>query len=128
MIATVALASGALFFIAFWWVGVVPIATDAFETAQNAFDAMRDPALGEDAREALVQRASLRLVGGFVSMLLRSIAALGAGFAPIYLADLTGLAPLHSVLTFLARWDVILATIFVFSVVYFARGRRWLRR
>jgi hypothetical protein len=128
MIATVAFASAVLFFIAFWRIGVVRIATTAFSTAQAAVDAMRDPALGDDAREAAVQRASLRLMGGFASILLRSIAALAIAFAPIYLADLLGVAQIEDVLMFLARWDVILAAIAIYCAAYLAKERFWPRR
>lgn len=127
MIVVVSLVSIALFLVAFWSVRVIPVAVGVLSTAQGAIDVVRDPTVDDDAREKAVQRASLQLLGAFISILLRSIAALAAAFAPIYLADLMDLAPSEGVMVFLARWDVILGATIVICVLYYAKARLWPR-
>ena len=65
----------ALFLVCFGLFGVVPAAARIVASARGAFAAIRSPDLSDDAKEAAAQRASLALLGGLVSLLLRGAAA-----------------------------------------------------
>ena len=73
MIVLVALLSVAAFLVAFSLSGIVRVALSAVEIARDAVGMMRDNALDDDAREAAVQAASLRLLGVFLSLAVRSV-------------------------------------------------------
>ena len=73
MIVLVALLSVAAFLVAFSLSGIVRVALSAVEIARDAVGMMRDDALDDDAREAAVQAASLRLLGVFLSLAVRSV-------------------------------------------------------
>jgi hypothetical protein len=82
---------------------------------------MRAPALSDVARERPVQRASIRLGGSFVSLLLRGMGALGASLAVVFGFELARLGRAEDVFAVLSRWDVI-----VLSTVSITAG--WLLR
>jgi len=128
MIAVVSFASIACFLVAFSYARVMPVAAAALLTAQSALRVMRDPAIDDDAREAAIQTAALKLIGTFASIFFRSAAAVVASMAPIYLADFLGLAASESVIGFLSRWDVILGASLIITGFYFIRLRLWPRR
>lgn len=108
MIATIALASIAIFVVALWLFGVVRIAIRVLNTTRAAVAAMRDQGLDDDTREKVVQRASGQLFGAFVSITFRSVLAGLASLAPIWLAKQAGLASIDDVMMFLSRWQTIL--------------------
>ena len=128
MIAVVSFVSIVCFLVAFSYARIVPVAAAALSTAQGAFRVMRDPAVDDDAREAAMQGAALKLIGTFASIFVRSVAAVVASMAPIYLADVLGLAASESVIGFLSRWDVILGASLIITGFYFIRLRLWPRR
>ena len=96
--------------------------------AHGALAAIRDPSLDEGARERAVQRASIELFGSFVSISIRSAAALLAAAAPIYAAELSRLAAADSVLRFMARWEVVLGASFAICAALLARHKLGSRR
>ena len=122
MIALVALISILLFLVSFEVARVVPVSVAAIATAKRALGVIRDPSLDDEAREKAAQRASIQLFGAFASILLRSLLAVAAAFVPIYLADALGLAETEHVLTFLARWEVIVGASVVICAFVFAKG------
>ena len=101
---------GIVFIVAFALLGIVRVASGVLATARNALGAMKDDDLSDEEREKIVQAASIKLLGAFFSILLRSVGALLAAFLPIWLAGMTGLASEDAVLAFLSRLDVILIT------------------
>jgi len=125
--AAVAIFSVLLFLVAFQLVRIVPAARRAIAIAQGALGAMRDPALNDDAREKAVQRASIALFGAFGSILLRSLLALAAAVAPIWLADQVGWAQTESVVDLLSRWDIIVGASVLICGLFYAQGRLGLR-
>ncbi|MEO3428951.1 hypothetical protein AAFN88_08860 [Pelagibius sp. CAU 1746] len=125
MTAAVALASICIFVAAFWLLGIPSRAAAALAVTRGAFATMRDTALDEEAREKEVQRASLKLLRLFFSILGRSLLALIASLLPIWIADALGLAPRDTILLFLARWDVILAVSLALLAAYLLWTRLW---
>lgn len=122
----VAVASVGIFLLAFWRIGWVAILAESMATIRQGFAAMRDPALEESAREAVVQKTALRLVIISVSLLLRSLMILAAVLIVPLIADSIGVVPLTETLAFMLRWDFILITTMVIGLAYFMVGL-WLR-
>jgi len=111
VIGFVAVLSIAAFLAAFGLLRIAAVAGASIRTSQGAAAAMRDPALDDRARERAVQAASLRLLGQFLSLVVRGGLAVGASLVPILAAAAIGLAPSNAVLAFLMRWPAwLLAT------------------
>jgi hypothetical protein len=110
VIALTGLLSVAVMAVGLWVFGVSRAAESVLATTRRAAATMRDPALDERAREKAVQRASLVLMAGFGSIVVRAALALAAALLPVWIASRGGLAPAAGVFHFLSRWDVILAT------------------
>jgi hypothetical protein len=118
----------AAFIVVFWLVQVVPVAVRAIAVARKSIDSMRDPALSDDIREKAVQEGALLLFRSFASIAIRSVTALVAALLPISVADWMGVAPIAHVLSFLARWDVIIGGTAVVVGIYYICARIWRRR
>ena len=86
---------------------------------------MRDDALDDDAREAAVQAASLRLLGVFLSLAVRSVLVLLVSVAPIWGAEHAGVAEGEDVIGLLSRWDVILGSTIAICALYMLKVRLW---
>lgn len=125
MIVATAVAALAIFAIAIWVSGVMRVSVGVLSTTQNAAAIMRDPALDDLQREKAIQRASLRLLADFGSILFRGVASLAISFAPIWLADVSGLASARAVMDFLSRVDVIVVASIVMIAGYVLRVRMW---
>lgn len=125
MIAATGIASILVFLVALWLLRLVPVASGAMTTARGALDAMRDEALDDAAREKAVQKASLQLMGAFVSIVVRGAVSLAASLLPIWLADRLALAADTDVIAFLSRWDVIVIASVVIIAAYVAWVRLW---
>lgn len=125
MIGVSAFASIGLFVAGLWLFGVIRVSAGVLTVARQAVAAMRDPSLDDAAREKHVQRASLRLMGAFVSILARSLLCLLVSALPIWLASVAGLANVDEVLQFLARWDVIVLTSAAMIAGYLLWVRLW---
>jgi len=123
--ALTALASLGVLFAAFWLLRVAPAAARVLSTTRNAAATMRDPSLDDRARERAIQRASVRLLSGFGSILGRGVLALVSGLLPVWVADRTGVASAHDVVGFLSRWDVLVITSSLMIGAYVAGARPW---
>ena len=128
MIAAVALLSVIVFMIVFWLARIVPVARRAIAVVQEAFAALRDPAIGDDVRETMMRRGSLTLLGAFLQIAIRSAVTLAAAAVPIYLADWAGLVARGQVFGFLARVDVIVAITVATVLAWFLAARLWRSR
>ena len=125
MIVAIAIATLAIFAVALWVSGVMRVSTGVLSTTRNAAAIMRDPALDDMAREKAIQRASLKLFADFGSILLRGAISLAVSFAPIWLADVTGVASSRAVIDFLSRVDVIVVASILMVAGYVLRVRMW---
>jgi Sulfotransferase family len=110
MIIAIAILSIGVFICALHLFGVVRVASGVLVTAQDAVTILRDNSLDDRTREKEIQHASLRLLGAFVSILIRSMLTFLASFAPIWFASLMGLVKIEDVISYLSRWDVIVIT------------------
>ncbi len=125
MMVIVALVSVSFFLIAFWRLRIAQVGKESLKTSQSAFAAMGDKTLDDEAREKMIQGASIKLFSAFFSILIRSALALGISFLPIWLADLAGVVRIDTVLSFLARWDVItiLSLVIIIGYVVLMRAK-----
>ena len=121
----VALLSVAAFLAAFGLSGIVRVALSAVEIARHAVSVMRDDAFDDDAREAAVQAASLRLLRVFFSIAVRSVLVLLVSVAPIWGAEQAGIAEGEDVIALLSRWDVILGSTIAICALYMLKVRLW---
>ena len=125
MIAVTGLVSVAFMAAGLWLFGVTRAASAVLATTRTTAAAMRDPSLDDRAREKAVQRASLTLMAGFGSIVIRTALALGAALLPVWLASRQGLASADSVFHFLSRWDVIAVTSAAMIGGYLLAVRPW---
>lgn len=123
MIVLTSIASIAVFINALWVFGVVRVSSDVLVSTRETVAVMRDDTLDDAAREKAVRRASLRLLGAFMSILVRSALAFAASLLPIWLATLAGFVRTEEVFRYLARWDVILISSVIITVGYLV----WIR-
>lgn len=125
MIVATAVASLGLFVIALSLSGVMKASAGVLTTTQNTVAIMRDASLDDTMREKAIQRASIKLLSDFASILARGGLALAASLVPVWLMDAAGLADAHAVFGFLSRWDVVLVASVVMVLGYLARRRLW---
>ena len=83
------------------------IAADAAGTAREALGVMRDPALDEDAKERLVQRGAVALMGKAALLTAVSAAILALPFLLLLFFHAAELAPLDDTLALAASWRMI---------------------
>ena len=118
MIYLSAILSIAIFTGSLWWFGITKAAATVVETGRHAVNVMRHPDLTEDHKEREVQRASLKLFGGFASILLRSCGAIGASALPVFFFDRLNLATYPEVMELFFSWTFILSITFVLTIMY----------
>jgi hypothetical protein len=125
VIAATGLASVAFMAAGLWLFGVTRAAAAVLATTRTTAATMRDPSLDDLAREKAAQRASLTLMAGFGSIVVRTALALGAALIPVWIASRQGLASAGSVFHFLSRWDVLLFTTAAMIGGYLLAVRPW---
>ena len=104
---------------ALWLSGVVRVAIGVLATARGAIGGIRNQKLDDEAREKIAQAASIQLIRGFISIMIRSGLSLVASFIPIGLAHLMGWVTIEVVIGYLSRWDVmIVATVAIVASLY----------
>ncbi|MGH6948545.1 MAG: hypothetical protein ACREDZ_14535 [Kiloniellales bacterium] len=114
----VAGASVALFLLGFRLLQIPAVAHAAIGETRTASAVLRDPALGEEVKEARLQKASIALFGKLFSMALRTAACALVSVVPLVLAAWTGLASEEEVIPLFYSWEVIVATTIAFVVVW----------
>jgi hypothetical protein len=112
-----------LFLAAFKLLRVPEAAGRAIRTARAAVIAMRDPLLSEEVRERTVQRASISLIGSFVSIVLRGAGALLASLAVIFGFEVAGLGRSEEIIGFLSRWDVLAVSTVAITAAWLLQRR-----
>jgi hypothetical protein len=128
VITAIAISSIVVFIAALWAFGVARVGAGVLATAQGAVAAMRDESLDDEAREKVVQRASIQLMGAFASILVRGALTFLASILPIWLGSLAGLAEIEEVMDYLSRCDVILIASVVITAGFVIWMRLWRSR
>ena len=125
MTIAVAVASILAFLVAFWAVKVVAAATKAITTATGAMKILANKDLDDAAKEKATQKAAISLLRSVVSIATRCAVSIVAAGIPIYAAQVLGIAPVSDTIDFLSRWDVILISSLVISVLYLVGRQLW---
>lgn len=99
--------SAALFAAALRLSRIERVSADALAIARGALAVMRDPALDEEAKERLVQRRAVELVGKAALLTATGAAILALPFLLLLLFHAASLAPLGDTLALAASWPMI---------------------
>lgn len=99
--------SAALFAAALRLSRIERVSADALAIARAALAVMRDPALDEEAKERLVQRRAVELVGKAALLTATGAAILALPFLLLLLFHAADLAPLGDTLALAASWPMI---------------------
>lgn len=83
------------------------VSADALAIARDALAVMRDPALDEEAKERLVQRRAVELVGKAALLTATGVAIVALPFLLLLLFHAADLASLEDTLTLAASWPMI---------------------
>lgn len=124
MIYAVAALAIAVFMIAFFVLRIVAVAKTAINTSREAGRTLTNPELGDEHREQVMQKASLSLLGNFVSITLRGTAALALSYLSLLAADAAGMARLEDVVTLLSSWQAIVVTTVILTAAWFIWKKR----
>ena len=111
-------ASVALFLLGFRFLQIPAVARAAIGESREAAAVMRDPAIEEEQKEKRLQKASLTLFGKLFSMILRTAVCALVSFIPLVAAAWFGLASEEEVIPLFYSWEVILATVVAFVIVW----------
>ena len=123
-IAVAALAT-VVFLLSFHWLRIVDVGRRIIDVSRRASTIISDPDLDDLEKEKAVQGATLDLAKGFVSIVVRSAAAVALSFVPMYLADYFDFVPTEQVIAFLSRWDVIAILSAAIILFFLLRSRLW---
>jgi hypothetical protein len=103
-----------LFGVCFASLGLVAIAAKTLETANAAMASMRDNGLNDTQKEQAARRASVALMGSFLSITGRTGLAVAISLVPLAVFHAAGLARWSAVTHFLATWQgIVLACVCV---------------
>jgi hypothetical protein len=103
---------------------IVPAAMIAVHTSRSVLKLLSNPQLDDAHREQILQQASLSLLGSFVSITLRGVAALAASFLVIYIADRTGVVGMQAVMELLSSPVVIVVTTIILTAAWLLWKKR----
>lgn len=121
MVYAAALLSAACFMTVLRVMAIPAITARVVSTGREAARVMRATDLGDDAKEQILQRASLSLLGAFASITGRTAVAIAAAAAPVLLLHAGGLVAAGVVWSYLASWQGILLTAAAMTAVCFVK-------
>lgn len=119
----VAAASAALFLLILHWVRIIPAGVRVLEVARNSTATLRNPDIHDDEKEKVAQAAALKMMGGAVGLAGRGVAALIPSLLLVYAAQMVNLTTVEAVTEIFLMWEVWVASIIIFVVVYLVRKR-----
>jgi hypothetical protein len=103
--------------------GVVAAGRKVIATSRVAANCIRDPTISDLEKEKVVQKASLSLMGGFLSIVVRGAGALVVSVLPLLAFDAVGLVRVSTVTRLLATWQGILLGSVGMLLAYFIKPR-----
>lgn len=118
MVIAVAGLAVAVFMAALILLRIVAVAMNAVNTSRDVIRTLSDPQLDDMHREQAMQKASLSLLGYFVSITIRGAAALLLSYLAIYLADAAGLADTQAVVDLLSSPEAIIVTTVILTAAW----------
>jgi len=114
-----------VFMVAIVILRIVPVAKNALHTSRGVVTMLSNPELDDTHREKELQRASVSLLGNFLSITLRGAIALVLSYLSIYLADLAGLAGLQDVFDLLSSWEAFVTATVILTLAWLI-WKKWL--
>jgi hypothetical protein len=99
-------------------------ATEAGVRARASLTVLRDPHLGDDAKERRLREESVRLFELFLRIVLGGALALGIPLAVVWALDAMGIASVAGTVQVLARLDFLLAATAIGAVGFWLSLRR----
>jgi hypothetical protein len=102
---------------------VLPIAAGVADMTRTAARTLNNAELSDADKEQFLRKASVSLLGTFVSITARAAVALGAALLPLFALQVAGLVDVIAVADFLATWPGILLASVVMAAAYFVRIR-----
>ena len=125
MTTAVAIASILFFLVAFRAAKVASAASAAVGIAVRAMKTLASNELDDETKEVASRKAAIDLVICALSIAARfSVSIVGAGI-PIFAADALDLANANDTIAYLSRWDVILVSTIVLTVLFLVGRRLW---
>lgn len=91
-----------------WAFGLVPRAWQAVRASRSAFEVLRDPALGDDRKESLLQGYSRALLSSFLELSIRGAAAIAIPVGLLWALEWVGVVSLEAVLALTLSWPFLL--------------------
>ena len=88
--------------------GLFPRALQAVRTSRRAFDVMKDPDLGDDRKEALLQGYSLALLRSFLDLLIRGAGSIAIPVGLLWALEFAGVLSLKAILALTLSWPFLL--------------------
>lgn len=122
MVVVAAVVAIALFIVVFRLVRVVDYGSEVLVVVRRSTAAMTNKEMDDDAKEAIVREATIRLLVLFVQITARSAVAVLVPTAAVYALQALGLVTVEEVVAFTLRWYVIV--IAAVAMVAFERWRR----
>lgn len=119
-----AILAAAVFGLAFRLLRIVPVAREVVAVSRGAVACMRDSAITDLEKERTMQKASLSLLRGFVSILGRGLIAFAAATILVILLDALGFIRAPEVVDLLSTWQGIGLTSAAMILVWSFHSRR----
>ena len=102
-------------------------AADALAISRRATRMLRNPRLGDDVKEKMARRYSLRLLARFFGIAVPGVISGAVAFGLLVLMDRLKMASLDGTLAIMTGW-IFVAVVLVASVVVFGVVTVWRRR
>jgi hypothetical protein len=88
--------------------GLFARALQAVRASKGAFEVMRDPGLGDDRKELLLQGYSLSLLRSFLDLLMRGAGSIVIPVGILWVLELAGILSFKEVLDLTLSWPFLL--------------------
>lgn len=122
MVVFAAVLAIALFIVVFRLLRVVDYGSEVLVVVRRSTAAMTNKEMDDDAKEAIVRKATVRLLGLFVQITVRSAVAVLVPTAALFALQALDLVAVEEVVAFTLRWYVIV--IAAIAMIVFERMRR----
>lgn len=122
MVVFAAVLAIALFIVVFRLLRVVAYGSEVLVVVRRSTAAMTNKEMDDDAKEAIVREATVRLLGLFVQITVRSAVAVLVPTAALFALQALDLVAVEEVVAFTLRWYVIV--IAAVAMIVFERMRR----
>lgn len=115
----------AMFVVLVYVLGIVERAREVVAISRESAGVMASKTLGDDDKEAAIQKNTLRLLSLLIRLTVGFAIALVAPIGVVWLVGLSGVVSVETVLAILVRWDFMAAaTVFGIAAYFVLAGRK----